>query len=578
MKTGIKTKILSIILLLLLIIITNILIVFETVKAQEFDALLINVAGRQRMLSQRISKNIFLLSLVESNKETRLDKEGILNELSLSLELFNETITSFDNGGILTDASGEKKSIPSISSSLTKDVLNLWIPFKEKIEVLIKNPLNQEFLTYINNNNGDLLKKSNAIVVDLQETSESKISFMKSIQIFSMIISMFVFVTTYFYIDKSIILPLKKIEEVFKKSSLGDLRETLIIKSNDEIGNIANAYNNLVEKFSTIINNIQLLADRLLDENTQLSNTINNIVHGKNSTSYSQLEQKIDYGINDLNSKMKEVLDDIRNQTASTQQSLAAIEQIKVNHSNINENALSTSNSLGNTVTKAQEMYDKNINMMNKIEVINESVSNTNLQIESLTNLSTNIGSMLAAIKTIAEQTNLLALNAAIEAARAGEAGKGFAVVAGEIRKLAEETNKETNLIENLIDNIRNNIGVVKNANSNVEQNVRSATDIMEILNESINVIRNQIKDNNLTISLITTDIQQEVSSTEEVLVAIRTITDNSTHIEGLINDTYDINTEIASFLNSKLKNIEGLLSSSQKLKNDTNYFLTNKI
>ena len=43
-------------------------------------------------------------------------------------------------------------------------------------------------------------------------------------------------------------------------------------------------------------------------------------------------------------------------------------------------------------------------------------------------------------IQEIARQTDLLALNAAVEAARAGQHGQGFAVVASEVRKLAERS------------------------------------------------------------------------------------------------------------------------------------------
>jgi methyl-accepting chemotaxis protein len=52
------------------------------------------------------------------------------------------------------------------------------------------------------------------------------------------------------------------------------------------------------------------------------------------------------------------------------------------------------------------------------------------------------ISERITVVEEIAYQTNLLALNAAIEAARAGDHGRGFAVVAGEVRKLAERSQR----------------------------------------------------------------------------------------------------------------------------------------
>lgn len=93
--------------------------------------------------------------------------------------------------------------------------------------------------------------------------------------------------------------------------------------------------------------------------------------------------------------------------------------------------------------------------VMNSMDEINRSVEATTDVIHVLEGRSKDISRIISVITDIASQTNLLALNAAIEAARAGEHGKGFAVVAGEVRKLAEDTNRAAQQIVGMISDVQ---------------------------------------------------------------------------------------------------------------------------
>jgi methyl-accepting chemotaxis protein len=96
--------------------------------------------------------------------------------------------------------------------------------------------------------------------------------------------------------------------------------------------------------------------------------------------------------------------------------------------------------------------------------------------IEELSERSRQIGGIVATITGIAEQTNLLALNAAIEAARAGDEGRGFAVVAEEVRKLAEESESAAGQIASLIGEMQTEtarvVGVVAGSAKQTEEGV----------------------------------------------------------------------------------------------------------
>ena len=388
-----------------------------------------------------------------------------------------------------------------------------------------------------------------------------------------MILGILVVIIISIFIAGSISKPIVTMEQKFNDLSHGNLKSSVDIKSNDEIGSLAKNFNYFVEKLYIIIESISKLSIEVVESNTLINKSMDNLISGEKSIYYKELDYKIEKGIIQLNNSVSNVLDNVRNQTASSEESLAALEEISSTNENINSNIQSTNKSFNETLEIA-ELSSKDMEKMTiSMQEINSSTDKTNDEIEKLKNLSNDIGSIITSINSIAGQTNLLALNAAIEAARAGEAGRGFSVVADEIRKLAEQTNNETNKIEGLVTAIQSEVDIVKKGSDEIKVKVIDGLRLTELSKNNIQKIIKNNEINAIDIGQITTSVSEQSIASREITTAIGSIADSSTEIESLSMETTNISNDVKDTIikhQSSLVNLEKLVD---KLKEDLTFF-----
>jgi methyl-accepting chemotaxis protein len=210
----------------------------------------------------------------------------------------------------------------------------------------------------------------------------------------------------------------------------------------DEVGQIAEAVQNMAQKMSQTIGEIKASGREVTNASAEIS------------TSTTDLSQRTE------------------EQAASLEETSAAMEELAATVRKNAENAQLANQDAATTREVADRggaVVAKAVGAMAKIEDSSRKISD-----------------IIGVIDEIARQTNLLALNAAVEAARAGEAGRGFAVVASEVRSLAQRSSQAAKDIKDLITNSN---GQVKDGVDLVNKAGESLTEIVESIKKVATVV-----------------------------------------------------------------------------------------
>lgn len=369
----------------------------------------------------------------------------------------------------------------------------------------------------------------------------------KNIQLVLLIVNILVTIVAIvigLFISKSISGPMKNITVTANEIAAGNLRqENVLVKSSDEIGEVAHSFNIMKENLKELVKKIAAATDHVASASEQLTASAEQSAEATNQVAVT----------------ISEVAEGAENQARSADVTSKVVERLSDNIRQVAQNTHAATGVADRTAAAAKQ-GDTAINeAMSQMSTIENTVYSSAQVVTKLGERSKEIGQIVGTISAIAGQTNLLALNAAIEAARAGEQGRGFAVVAEEVRKLAEQSQESALQISNLISEIQLDTNHAVLAMNDGAREVKIGAEVVGHAGRSFKEIVTLIEEVSSQIREISASIQLMASESKEIVASVY-------DIEKISKDAAEHTQTVAAATEEQSASIQEIAASSKVL------------
>jgi len=382
--------------------------------------------------------------------------------------------------------------------------------------------------------------------------------------------------------------PIVNLEETIRRVSSGDESARAVVESNDEIGQLANALNEMIVERNGV-------KDRISTENKRVQANIQDFLlvvadasEGKLGVRAKRTEGLLGNVADALNRMLENVsaligeakgassqvqesageiaasaqnlADGATSQTQQISQTIIEVQNLAAEAQGVSENSHEAAQAASRTRQAAEDGAKAVLDVVAYMERLQESVQTNARKITRLGERSQEISGIVRSISDISAETDVLAMNASIEAARAGEQGKGFTVVADQVRALADRTRQATVEIEKLVMGIQSEtseaVKQMERANIEVENGTRQVSSAGASLS---NIVESSVDSSTLANQISQSAFQQEqrAQAMLQAIMAINQIAEDTRNRTLDFRETSDLLATLATELNKQLANFE---------------------
>lgn len=225
MLTSLRSRLWLLLLAFLLLVLGSVAVTMHAAAGQRHDAFVINLAGRQRMLSQQMT----WLALRAPDDPAA----------DAAHARFVQTLTALRNGGVVPDAAGRPVMLPRIADADVQAGLEeAWQIWQRFDQLRTAVPAQQAALTATSL---DLLAALDRVVEHLSQLAQAQVQRLAVVQAIFLLLALALLGWGYWFIRGGVVAPLATLGASARRMAAGDLTPRVPDFAEDELRGLAQA-------------------------------------------------------------------------------------------------------------------------------------------------------------------------------------------------------------------------------------------------------------------------------------------------------------------------------------------------